>query len=138
MCIVVVPPVHVLKNFLKGNGLTFFGKLLMAAARTFLGGRGEKNFHIRVRQDYGADVTAIHNNIVLGGDFFLQIKKEIPHAWYRRHSRSPHRYLGSANLVGHVLSVQKNTLFAVHIFQLGSYVSQKRFHSFGVAHVPAP
>ena len=90
-------------------------KLIVTALCPHFDTCGQIDLHIRIRQHACPDITSVHHDVILPGQFLLQLGKTLPDL---RILTGKGRHV--SNLLGtkiriHVLSVQKNNLLSTHI-----------------------
>ena len=125
VAVLIIPAADVLQNGFEISVHTFFLQFPEAAGGPGLGAGGEEDLHTGVRQDHGADVPPIHQDVVGAGHAPLQFQQKGTHRRMSRHCTGGHAHLFGPDGLAHVLTAQKHTLGAVHIAQLDLDLGQK-------------
>ena len=115
MGILVIPLLDFLQNRFVLRFLPFCKKLVTAALGPDLGGGGEENLHRCLGQNYGPNVPAIHDDVVLFGDFPLHIQQHFPHAGVGGNQAGFLRNLLGADVVCHIHPIHYHVLQAAFV-----------------------
>ena len=113
MGVLIVPLLNVLEDFIVVRLLSLRNQLVRAALCPHLRGRGEENLHRGLGQYHGADVPAVHDDVVLLGHFPLHVQQQVPDDGVGRNETGLLGKVGGADIAGHVHAVHDHVLDAL-------------------------
>ena len=128
MGVLIIALANILQHFFVIGGLAFFHQLFHTALGTGFGAGGEKDLHGGLRQDHRADITAVHQHILLFGHAALQAQQKLAHTGVCGYGAGSHAHLLLTNGFRNILAVQINVLCAVNAGKLQMNAGQQLLH----------